>query len=194
MKKDDAKESKDTKEKKKVSKQEDVAVDKRLRIRNIIRMGETDLDGSKTIERAITNVKGVSFSYAHAVLDVFGIRGKKVADLSEQELSRLEDIIINPLKHGIPVWMVNRRNDPDTGLNEHLIASKMDLTQKADINREKRLKSYRGIRHILGQPVRGQRTRSSFRGGKVVGVKRVKATPATAAKGGSKEKERGGKK
>ena len=41
----------------------------------------------------------------------------------------------------------------------------------------KKIKSYRGIRHMFGLPVRGQRTRSNFRPnkGKVQGVKRGKA-------------------
>jgi len=43
-----------------------------------------------------------------------------------------------------------------SGLNMAKMTSK-------DIKRLKKIKSYRGIRHNLGQPVRGQRTKSHFR-------------------------------
>ncbi|HDD46536.1 MAG TPA: 30S ribosomal protein S13, partial [Candidatus Aenigmarchaeota archaeon] len=45
-------------------------------------------------------------------------------------------------------------------------------TTKLDINFMKKIKTYKGIRHALGLPVRGQRTRSSFRKGRTIGVKR----------------------
>ena len=50
----------------------------------------------------------------------------------------------------------------------------MDLQNEFDIRRLKKIKSYKGIRHSLGQPVRGQRTKAHFRKGRAVGVKRVK--------------------
>ena len=49
---------------------------------------------------------------------------------------------------------------------------------------QKKIKGYKGIRHMLGQPVRGQRTRGNFRKnkGKVMGVKLAAGTK----KGGGK--------
>ena len=45
-----------------------------------------------------------------------------------------------------------------------------------DIDKLKKIRCYRGVRHMQGLPVRGQRTRSSFRkSGKTVGVSREKA-------------------
>jgi len=43
----------------------------------------------------------------------------------------------------------------------------------------KKMKSYKGWRHSLGQPVRGQRTRSHFRKGSAIGVMKTKAKPAS---------------
>ncbi len=154
---------------------ENKGIEKKKRVVNIIRLGETDLDGSKNVLNAIRNIRGVSFTYANAVVKKFGKRDKKIADLSEEELKSLEDIIVNPLKNGIPEWMVNRRKDPETGKSLHITTSRLELTQKMDINREKKMKSYRGVRHIFNLPVRGQRTRGSFRKGSVVGVKRKEA-------------------
>ncbi|MBN2330464.1 MAG: 30S ribosomal protein S13, partial [Candidatus Aenigmarchaeota archaeon] len=105
---------------------------------------------------------------------------KRVGDLSEGELKRIEDIIANPGKHGISPWLCNRRSDPEDGADKHLISAQLELRRKMDINELKKRKCYRGVRHIIGLPVRGQRTRSSFRKAATVGVSRVKAKPAAA--------------
>ncbi len=157
---------------------------KKLTMQQIIRIGETNVDSGKPISVAIRNIRGVSFMFSNAVVKAYG-SDKKLSELSESELNRLEDIIIHPEKHNIPLWLFNRRKDPQLGVDRHLIASQLDLTHKMDINEMKKMKSYKGVRHILGQPVRGQRTRSSFRTGGTVGVKRQKQMPA---KGKSKEK------
>jgi small subunit ribosomal protein S13 len=47
------------------------------------------------------------------------------------------------------------------------------MVKEFDIKRMKQIKSYKGMRHSLKQPVRGQRTRSHFRTtGVAVGVKK----------------------
>ena len=149
---------------------------------NIIRLAETNLDGSKPVKDAIRRIDGISFMLSNAIVKQCGFMGKKLGQLSEAEMKSLEEAITNPQSLGIPVWMLNRRNEPLTGRTRHLIASQLDFTHKMDINELKKMKCYRGVRHIQGQPVRGQRTRSTFRKGKSVGVRRKKEAPAAAAK------------
>ena len=68
----------------------------------------------------------------------------------------------------------NRRFDRDDGTNKHYFGTDLDLAKEFDIKRYKKIRSYKGLRHALGQPVRGQRTRSHFRRkGKSIGVKKV---------------------
>jgi len=148
----------------------------------IVRFVETNLDDNKPTQAAIRSIDGVSFMLSNAITKKCGFYGRKLNELSEGELKRLEEAILNPQSVGIPVWMLNRRNEPVSGKNRHLTASQLDFTHKMDINELKKMKCYRGVRHIQGQPVRGQRTRSSFRKGKSVGVRRKKEAPATAAK------------
>lgn len=143
-------------------------------VREIIRFIETNLNGNKTVKRAIRDITGISFMFSNAVSKVSGFGDKKIGELSEDELKKLEEIIMNPEKFNIPNWMYNRRKDPKTGENKHLLASKLKLIKKIDIDRLKKIRTYKGIRHSLGLPVRGQRTRGSFRKGKVVGVKKSK--------------------
>jgi small subunit ribosomal protein S13 len=182
MEKEKKKEKGEQKEEKQEEKHESPEK-KEKKIQNIIRLGETNLDGTKNVESAILGVRGVSFSLAKAISKVSGFGNKKVGDLSEDELKKLEDMINHPEKHQIPSWLYNRRKDPETGEDKHLSVSQLEFAQKMDIGRVKKLKSYKGMRHITGLPVRGQRTRGSFRKGKVVGVTR-KARAQRAAKSG----------
>jgi small subunit ribosomal protein S13 len=147
----------------------------------IIRLVETNLDGNKAVQDAIRRIDGISFMLSNAIAKHCGFVGKKLGQLSESEMKRLEEAIVNPHSIGVPAWMFNHRNEPLTGKTRHLTASQLEFTHKMDINELKKMKCYRGVRHIQGQPVRGQRTRSSFRKGKSVGVKRQKAAPAVAA-------------
>jgi small subunit ribosomal protein S13 len=147
----------------------------------IIRFAETNLDGNKRVEDAIRSIDGISFMLSNIISKKCGLTGKKLGELSESEFKTLEEAILNPSSIGIPVWMLNRRNEPLSGKNRHLTASQLDFTHKMDINELKKMKCYKGIRHMQGQPVRGQRTRSSFRKGKSVGVRRKKEEPAKKA-------------
>ena len=76
---------------------------------------------------------------------------------------------------------MNRRKDLESGKNLHLITSDIELTVRNDIEREKTTNSWRGIRHMFGLKVRGQRTRTTGRKGGAVGVKKGgKILPAGA--------------
>src|SRR3989304_4369414 len=96
---------------------------------------------------------------------------RNLVRIAETDIAKLEEMLTNPAKHGVPNYFLNRRKDMKTGQDMHLIGSDLDVAHKFDVQDYINLKTYRGIRHMLGQPVRGQRTRSSFRQkGRVVGV------------------------
>lgn len=151
----------------------------------IMRLAETNLDGNLTVGLAIRRIKGVGTMLSNAIIKKSGFGGRKLGELSDQELKALEGMISDPAKHGVPSWMFNRRKDPQTARDKHLSVSGLEWQKKLDINELKKIKCYRGVRHSLGLPVRGQRTRGAFRkSGKVVGVSRKKAQQAAA--GGKK--------
>jgi small subunit ribosomal protein S13 len=112
---------------------------------------------------------------ANAVSEASGLGKKRVEELTEHEMKKVEDMLANPGNYGIPAWIFNRRSDPAAGTDRHIVSADLELTHKMDINELKKRKCYRGIRHIQGLPVRGQRTRSSFRKAATVGVSRSKA-------------------
>ena len=44
---------------------------------------------------------------------------QRIGYLSDEEIERLEEAIKNPAKYNIPSWIVNRRNDYETGEDKH---------------------------------------------------------------------------
>ncbi|MEM5852850.1 MAG: 30S ribosomal protein S13 [Candidatus Aenigmatarchaeota archaeon] len=140
-------------------------------VKLIVRVANTDLNGEKPLRNALLGIKGISHAMSKAVCVAAGFDpNRKLGSLSEEEVAKLEEVIKNPIKFGIPSWLLNRRRDPETGLDYHLTGTDLEMTRKLDIQKMIELKSYKGVRHMYGLPVRGQRTRSSFRKGKTVGV------------------------
>jgi small subunit ribosomal protein S13 len=153
----------------------------------VVRLIDTDIPGYLPIRRAIWQIDGVSFSYGNAVCTVFeevtGIdRNFLIGNLKDEQLNILEDIIRNPQKYNIPSWLYNRRKDIYDGKDYHIVGPEVKVKMQLDIKREIELGTYRGWRHKLGQPVRGQRTRSHFRKGMTVGVIRDKTLRAQQEK------------
>ena len=150
-------------------------------IKYFVRISNTDLDGNKAIQHSLTKIKGVSFMFANAILNAASIqKTKKTGSLSDEEVAKIDDVIKDPSKFKLPSWLFNRRLDPEDNQSRHLIGTNLTFTQDNDIKMMKKVKSYKGIRHSLGLPVRGQRTRSNFRRnkGKVMGVRRKEGSKA----------------
>jgi small subunit ribosomal protein S13 len=146
-------------------------------VKQIIRIAGVDVDGSKPIRHQLTRIKGVGVAYSNMMCSLIGLnKNKKAGELSESEIKRIEESLINPVNLGAPWWMLNRQKDPETGESKHLIGSDLKFIQDNDIKMMRKIRSYKGIRHSMGQPVRGQRTKSNFRKnkGKVLGVIRNK--------------------
>ena len=70
----------------------------------------------------------------------------------------------------MPKYLLNRRSDFEEGEHKHLVGSDLELQKDFDIKRLKKIKSYRGFRHMSGLPSRGQRTKSNFRKNKAKGA------------------------
>lgn len=151
-------------------------------VRGIVRVCETNVDGTKKIKQALLKVKGVGYALANASPKMSGFGNVHIGSLTDEQLEKLEDVIKNPVKYGFPAHMVNRIKETFTGESHHLVESELLLAVKTDIDFMKKIRCYKGVRHEIGQPVRGQRTRSSFRTGIQIGVTRRGApAPAKAA-------------
>jgi len=128
----------------------------------------------------LTQIRGVGYMFANTILNVLKINpSQRIGYLSPEQIKSIENVIKNPSTSNFPSWFLNRRKDVETGEDKHLITSDIAFTVRNDIEREKTTGSWRGIRHMFGLKVRGQRTRCTGRKGGAVGVaKGGKVMPA----------------
>jgi|SRR6478672_8485518 len=101
-----------------------------------------DLPNDKPTFISLRYLKGVGDKVALELCHKAGIDPQRRArDISESELSRIAELL-----------------DRD-----YLVEGPLNRKIGQDIQRLKDIKSYRGLRHRLGLPVRGQRTRTNAR-------------------------------
>jgi len=151
--------------------------------RHIVRIVGNDIPGAKKAIVGLTQIKGIGYSFATAILDTLKINtNTNIGFLSEANVESIEKLITNPIAGNFPAWFLNRRKDIETGVNMHLLTSDIPFTLRNDIERERITNSWRGYRHMYGLKVRGQCTRTTGRKGGAVGVAKAgKAAPAAAA-------------
>lgn len=142
--------------------------------RYIVRIANTDLDGHKTLRYGLTGIKGIGLRTATTLARRLDLPlDKKMGDLTDKEVETLLEMI-DDIPEIIPTWMCNRVKDYDTGEDIHIVSTELELITQEDINRLKKTRSYKGVRHESGHKVRGQRTSSNGRKGSTIGVVRRK--------------------
>jgi len=142
--------------------------------RFLVRINATDLDGKKSVAQGLTGMKGVNDRLSRIIATQAGLdKTQRLGDLTDAQIAKLTETL-ESVDDFLPEWMRNRQMDPETGDDIHLIGSEIDLTLRDDLNRLKKIRSWRGIRHEANLPVRGQRTKANGRTGMTVGVQRKK--------------------
>lgn len=157
--------------------------------RYLVRIKGKDLEGRKKLIPALADLRGVGDNFAQSVVNSLGLDPKlRLGTLSDSQLRDLEKALLDGSSLKVPQWAFNRRRDPETGETKLLIGTDLEIAVKNDMEREKVVQSWRGVRHGLGLKVRGQRTRTTGRKGRTVGVRKSALQAAAAAK--SKEEEK----
>ncbi len=106
------------------------------------RIAGVDLPNRKRAEIGLTYIYGIGRARSNSILFRAGVdANKKVADLSEDEVSRIRQII------------------EDEGAVEGDLRKELSMNVKRLIE----MGAYRGLRHRRGLPVRGQRTHTNAR-------------------------------
>ncbi|MEM4704883.1 MAG: 30S ribosomal protein S13, partial [Candidatus Bathyarchaeia archaeon] len=108
---------------------------------------------------------------------------KRAGFLTDAEIEKIDEMVRDPAKQGLPSWLFNRRKDLETGKDMHLISADLILRKKMDIEQMKEIRSWRGYRHAYGLKVRGQRTKTTGRAGKALGVKKKEVARAAPKEG-----------
>ena len=151
--------------------------------RRIVRIADTDLDGSKKVKDLLRTIPGISFSYSNALMHALNIPyDMKLQDMGEKELNELKGALSDPFKYKIPHWMFNWRKDEETGLDYHLLSNDLKSKTTMQIQKIKTSRSYRGYRHSFNYKMRGQKVKSrgaNFHGrvGSSLGVIKKKGQP-----------------
>lgn len=105
------------------------------------RVAGIDIPGEKKVPYSLAYIYGIGLSTAKKIVKKVKIDpNKRAKDLDGQEINTLQKVIEDVIVEG-------------------------DLRRQIsdNITRLKRIKAYRGIRHMMGLPVRGQRTRVNAR-------------------------------
>ena len=137
----------------------------------LVRIMSKDIEGGMKLYPGLTKIKGISWAISGATCHALKMdKDRKIGSLTEAEVKAIQDFLKTPK---IPRFIMNRRFNPETGEDSHLVGNELELHKEFDIKRMKKIKSYKGLRHAAGLPVRGQRTRSHFRKNrkKSVGIK-----------------------
>lgn len=124
------------------------------------RIAGIDLPKNKRGEIGLTYIYGIGRSNAQKILDETGIdRNKKVKDWTDEEQKKIREFISGSLK----------------------VEGELRSEVQMNIKRLKDIGTYRGIRHRIGLPLRGQHTKNNARTRK--GRKRTVANKKKAVKG-----------
>lgn len=143
-------------------------------LRHLVRIMNTDLQGAKPVQYALTGLPGIGRRTAILLARGAGVSPTAILGyLPDEDVAKLDDAI-GTFEDIVPSWMLNRQKDMTTGQDKHLLGTDIVLIFREDINTLKKIRAYRGLRHERGLKVRGQRTKSTGRRGSTVGVSRKK--------------------
>ncbi|KAI8427990.1 hypothetical protein MSG28_002294 [Choristoneura fumiferana] len=133
------------------------------KFQHILRIMNTNIDGKRKVMFAMTAIKGVGRRYSNIVLKKADIDlDKRAGECTEEEAVQ------------IPDWFLNRQKDIVDGKYSQLTSSNLDSKLRDDLERLKKIRAHRGMRHYWGLRVRGQHTKTTGRRGRTVGVSKKK--------------------
>jgi len=106
------------------------------------RIAGVELPSQKRVEIGLTYIYGIGRNSSNRILQEAGVNpDTRVKNLTESEISAIQTIIQNNFR----------------------VEGELRRTVQGNIKRLIDIKSYRGLRHRRGLPVRGQRTRTNAR-------------------------------
>ena len=169
-----------------MSAEEPTADEEEEDIQYFVRIGQTDLDGTKSVERALTDMNGIGRRVARIIADKADVdRRELLGSLDQDDIDEIVDLV-EGYAGEVPAWLTNHQSDFFDGDTTHEIGNDLEMTRRQDVNRMKMIDSYKGVRHKRGQKVRGQRTKSTGRTEGTIGVN-VEAIKEDMEEGGDEE-------
>lgn len=106
------------------------------------RISGVTIPDQKQVQIALTYIYGIGPKFSVEILKKAGVEPTvRVKDLTDSELSKISDIISN----------------------DYVVEGELQRVVTGNIKRLKEINSYRGLRHKLNLPSRGQRTKTNAR-------------------------------
>lgn len=140
-----------------------------------MRVLNTNVDGRKKIMFALTAISGVGRRMSNIMCKKADVdMNKRAGELTEEEITRLVNVLSDPLQFKIPKWFLNRRWDIKTGSYSQVYSNSLQGKLREDLERLKKMRAHRGLRHYWGLRVKGQHTKTTGRRGTTVGFDRKK--------------------
>ncbi|MBU0637174.1 MAG: 30S ribosomal protein S13 [Patescibacteria group bacterium] len=107
-----------------------------------VRIAGVIIPNNKRVEISLTYIYGIGRTKSNEILKIAGVDPNiRVKDLTEQQSNKLREIIEK----------------------QHKVEGDLKREVLSNIKRLKEINCYRGIRHMKGLPVRGQRTKTNNR-------------------------------
>ncbi|EEQ99184.1 40S ribosomal protein S18, putative [Perkinsus marinus ATCC 50983] len=133
---------------------------------HIQRICNTNVDGRVKVAYALTAIKGIGRRFATLICKKCEVdTNKRAGELTQEEIQKIVQVISNPQQFRIPQWFLNRQHDPVDGTYSQKYSNLLDASKREDLERMKKMRLHRGLRHYWGIRVRGQHTKTSGRGG-----------------------------
>ncbi len=106
------------------------------------RIAGINIPNDKKVSHSLTYVYGIGLTTSLKILKKAGIKPDlRVKDIEENDIEKIRKVINN----------------------DHKVEGDLRLELSQNVKRLKEINSYRGLRHIKGLPVRGQRTKTNAR-------------------------------
>merc|ERR1712061_901074 len=91
------------------------------KFQHILRVQNTNIDGTRNIMFAMTAIKGIGRRFSNIICKKADIDlSKRAGQLDDDEIRRMETIMLNPRQYKIPDWFLNRQKDSKDALTPRL--------------------------------------------------------------------------
>jgi len=126
---------------------------------HILRILNTNVEGRRNVVYALTKIKGLGRRFTNLICKKAEIDvNKRAGELTADEIEKLVAVIQSPKQFKIPLWFLNRQKDFKTGKYSQIFAQGFEAKLRDDIERLKKIRAHRGLRHWWNIRVRGQHT------------------------------------
>merc|ERR1711957_127264 len=122
---------------------------------HILRMQNTNVDGKVKVMFALRVIQGIGRRFSNLVCKVANIDlNRRAGELNQAEMDKIADVLAKPLDYGIPKWFLNRQRCIKDGTYSQLISNNCATRLREDLERMKKMRLHRGLRHWWGIKVR----------------------------------------